>query len=337
MENIEYGKLIKEYREIEGITQIAFAKLLGVSDMTVARWESGRFEPSPEKKKELRNLFRERGLIKDIKFEPFKPNERMTGFMGAGTNLRSGVNEIDNYDRRRVNSVISSYINEYRDELTIDKYEGAKKICIELLKNFGQKYYEYFKVAFMEMTDISDEEFDDRMEIYDDGMYISCSGILIKPVDNFFGKTVTFPGYIHTIGEKAFMGCPFIERIVIEGNIEKIEDGAFNYCRSLNEIIFSEISPELEIGRECFDGCTKLKRIITDDVESLFFIKTKTYIFANGASLYYSNNGKEEAVYSLNVPEKGNLANFSGIGNIKELHICGDHSIKIDENLIGKE
>lgn len=43
----EVGKLIRELRLLNGLTQEQFAATLGVTYPTINRWENGRVKPSP--------------------------------------------------------------------------------------------------------------------------------------------------------------------------------------------------------------------------------------------------------------------------------------------------
>lgn len=58
----DYAKKIREYRERKFISQQELAKILGVSNVTVCRWETGRYEPDMETKKKLVALFNEIGM-----------------------------------------------------------------------------------------------------------------------------------------------------------------------------------------------------------------------------------------------------------------------------------
>lgn len=58
----DYAKKIREYRERKFISQQELAKILGVSNVTVCRWETGRYEPDMETKKKLVALFIEIGM-----------------------------------------------------------------------------------------------------------------------------------------------------------------------------------------------------------------------------------------------------------------------------------
>ncbi len=56
------GERLKTARELVGLTQSQVAQRLSVSEMTVYRWETGRFEPSFAKLQALARLF-QRGLV----------------------------------------------------------------------------------------------------------------------------------------------------------------------------------------------------------------------------------------------------------------------------------
>lgn len=58
----DYAKKIREYRERKFISQQELAKILGVSNVTVCRWETGRYEPDMETKKKLVAIFNEIGM-----------------------------------------------------------------------------------------------------------------------------------------------------------------------------------------------------------------------------------------------------------------------------------
>lgn len=61
----DYARKIREYRERKFISQQELAKILGVSNVTVCRWETGRYEPDMETKKKLVALFNEIGMKLD--------------------------------------------------------------------------------------------------------------------------------------------------------------------------------------------------------------------------------------------------------------------------------
>ena len=52
----DYQELTKELRDKLILTQQEFAKLLGVSFVSVNRWENGHHEPTFKEKRKLRDL-----------------------------------------------------------------------------------------------------------------------------------------------------------------------------------------------------------------------------------------------------------------------------------------
>ena len=60
---MDYPKLIKEYRDKKLITQEELAKILGVSFVSVNRWENGHFSPTIKIKRKLKELFLEANII----------------------------------------------------------------------------------------------------------------------------------------------------------------------------------------------------------------------------------------------------------------------------------
>lgn len=62
---INYANKIKEYRERKFLTQEELAKLLGVTKVSITRWETGKFELTMKMKKTLSKLFIEAGLVNE--------------------------------------------------------------------------------------------------------------------------------------------------------------------------------------------------------------------------------------------------------------------------------
>ena len=62
---MDYPKLLKEYREKMFLSQEDLAQKLGVSYVTVNRWENGRFEPTIKIKKKLHKLFVKAGIVEE--------------------------------------------------------------------------------------------------------------------------------------------------------------------------------------------------------------------------------------------------------------------------------
>ena len=60
---MDYPKLLKEYREKMFLSQEDLAQKLGISYVTVNRWENGKFEPTIKMKKKLNFMFKKAGII----------------------------------------------------------------------------------------------------------------------------------------------------------------------------------------------------------------------------------------------------------------------------------
>ena len=86
------GERLKTARELAGLTQTQVAERLNVSEMTVYRWETGRFEPSFAKLQALARLFDHpmEGLLGGIPVAgeptPTSPvaHVRLKGYVSAG-------------------------------------------------------------------------------------------------------------------------------------------------------------------------------------------------------------------------------------------------------------
>ena len=59
---MDYPKAIKEYREKVFLTQEELARKLGVSYVSVNRWENGHFIPTMKMKRKLKKLFDKAGI-----------------------------------------------------------------------------------------------------------------------------------------------------------------------------------------------------------------------------------------------------------------------------------
>ena len=62
---MDYPRMIKKYREKNFISQTDLANILGVSYVTVNRWENGHFEPTLKCKRELNKLFKKAKMVEE--------------------------------------------------------------------------------------------------------------------------------------------------------------------------------------------------------------------------------------------------------------------------------
>lgn len=61
----DYSKVIKELRNKMTLSQVEFARLLGVSFASVNRWETGKHEPTIKIKRKIKALMREYDIKAD--------------------------------------------------------------------------------------------------------------------------------------------------------------------------------------------------------------------------------------------------------------------------------
>lgn len=59
---MEYARLLKAIREKELLSQTELAKKLGVSFVSVNRWENGKHEPSYKTKREIIRICKKDGI-----------------------------------------------------------------------------------------------------------------------------------------------------------------------------------------------------------------------------------------------------------------------------------
>ncbi len=62
---MDYSKLIKQLREKLFLSQEDLGKQLGVSYVTICRWEQGKYEPTIKLKKKLNELFINAKIIEE--------------------------------------------------------------------------------------------------------------------------------------------------------------------------------------------------------------------------------------------------------------------------------
>ena len=62
--NMEWSKEIKQLREYLCLSQTEFAQLLGVSFVSVNRWENGHFEPTIKAKRKIKILIEQYNKVK---------------------------------------------------------------------------------------------------------------------------------------------------------------------------------------------------------------------------------------------------------------------------------
>lgn len=59
---MDYSEVVKELRKALILSQIEFAKYIGVSSQSINRWERGKHEPTIKFKRKLASLFKQHGI-----------------------------------------------------------------------------------------------------------------------------------------------------------------------------------------------------------------------------------------------------------------------------------
>ena len=59
---MDYSEAVKELRKALILSQIEFAKYIGVSFQSINRWERGKHEPTIKVKRKLASLFKQHGI-----------------------------------------------------------------------------------------------------------------------------------------------------------------------------------------------------------------------------------------------------------------------------------
>ena len=77
---------------------------------------------------------------------------------------------------------------------------------------------------------------------------IACKAFEAKRI-----HSVQFPFSIHTVGERAFAGCPNLKSVSLPDTIKEIGESAFDYCINLSEVKLPADLTTIEIGT--FSSC----------------------------------------------------------------------------------
>jgi hypothetical protein len=149
------------------------------------------------------------------------------------------------------------------------------------------------------------------------------------------------PEDVDVIGEKAFLGCKFIENIMIPNSVNRIEKYAFQQCSGIKELVIPD--SVTFIGESAFKWCYSLTSItipnsITMKSDRLFFeifslrkVNLPDPIIKIGDRVFY----KCESLESVKIPPKItevlegmfqdciNLIEVKAPGKISEIHEKG--------------
>jgi len=76
-------------------------------------------------------------------------------------------------------------------------------------------------------------------------------------------RSLKIPSSVKYIGRKMCLWCNDLQKVEFEGEIELINDGAFQGCDSLSEVVIKEGTKK--IGVNAFSSCKNLKKIVLPD------------------------------------------------------------------------
>ncbi len=82
--------------------------------------------------------------------------------------------------------------------------------------------------------------------------------------------TVSIGGFVTSIGDNAFAGCKFLNKVLMGAGVETIGDSAFCNCRQLME--FKIAAGVKEIGETAFFRCHRLKTFTVDESNECFTV-----------------------------------------------------------------
>ncbi len=117
---------------------------------------------------------------------------------------------------------------------------------------------------------------------------------------------------IHTVGNAAFVGLPFVTSVSIPASVISIGTDAFSYSRRLETVNFAENSSLLAIGEDAFQYCLSLKYFtIPESVTTL------------GANCF-DNIGAETIHIPASVTEIGECA-FIDCMNLKSITVAKEN------------
>ena len=130
--------------------------------------------------------------------------------------------------------------------------------------------------------------------------------------DSFTGwgfETITIPSSVELIRERAFQGCPNLEKIEVAKGNNKIsmEVFAFSFCPNLENL--SIYSNNAIIGSRAFESCKKLETVVIKGANARIF----SHAFINCENL------KTVIIKDANVKIESEA--FEGCKNLKTLNI----------------
>lgn len=171
--------------------------------------------------------------------------------------------------------IFEAHMKEYEKELEIEKQK--KKNAENKLLNEFENRNRNFCLNF-------------DVEVKDDKIYLT-------GVKDELPKKLVVPKGVHIIGEKAFEHLSELESVELSDTVEKVDDGAFSYCRYLTSFKIGAGLKEFNVM--AFYGCDKLNKFEVSKSNAKF----ETYkgdIYSKGLKEFYCfAPGKKERKYKF--------------------------------------
>ena len=125
-------------------------------------------------------------------------------------------------------------------------------------------------------------------------------------------KTVAIPAGVVTIGDKAFLGCRNLTRMVIPDGVTRIGSGAFAYCSGLLDLT---VPPSVaKIGGWAFHDCNSLVNIYISDLTAWCRMAVAEPL-SNMSNLYLNGNLVKDMKIPIDVARIEKFA-FRGCGSL---------------------
>jgi hypothetical protein len=130
---------------------------------------------------------------------------------------------------------------------------------------------------------------------------ITPGGVLTKYTG--FGRDVTIPNSVTSIGDKAFYNCTYLRSVIIPNSVKEIGGSAFAGCEGLTSVTIP--NSVTKIGAGVFGGCTELFGEHASGIES--FLSGNAFWKEGGTP--FQLDGWYDQTYSVSL--EGTFASLS--------------------------
>lgn len=149
---------------------------------------------------------------------------------------------------------VKAFLDKYEKELRAEDF----KAIVNKIEESGYRGDEDFRVLLGICEEILDINILDSIDFIPSKLYQGDKSV----------KKIVIPGNITKINTAAFKGCSNLESVEMPDSVEQIGDSLFADCEKLNNLKLSEKLSV--IPNKAFAGCTSLKKVfIPDSVKRL--------------------------------------------------------------------